>query len=55
MEIIKKDELIILYLKEYILFKICYKIIKLKNKLEKEDALEYLSDRWNTICQEHFM
>lgn len=52
---LKKDELIILYLKEYIpIQEICYKIIKLKNKLEKEDALDYHTNRWNTICQEHF-
>jgi hypothetical protein len=51
---LKKDELIILYLKEYIPIKdICNYIIKLKNILEKKDTLDYHTNRWNTICKEH--
>ena len=51
---LKRDEIILLYLKEYIpIREICNKIIKLKNNLEKEDTLEYHTNRWNTICKEH--
>tara|TARA_B100001094_G_scaffold264074_1_gene265919 strand:- start:220 stop:675 length:456 start_codon:yes stop_codon:yes gene_type:complete len=52
---LKKDEMIILYLKVFIpIPEICNKIIKIKNESENKDTLKYHIDRWNSIAGEHY-
>lgn len=51
---LKNDEYIRLYLKLFIpISELCNKIIKIKNDLENEDALEYHIKRWESIAGEH--
>ena len=49
------DESIRLYLKVFLpIPEICNKIIKMKNKSEYEDTLEYHNDRWTNIVGEYY-
>lgn len=53
---LKRDEKIRLYLKVFIpINEICNKIIKMKNKEEKKETLEYHVKRWETIAGEHYL
>ena len=52
--ILSSDELILLYLKEFINeLSLCKKIINLKNKLEYSENIIYHTNRWENICGEH--
>tara|TARA_Y100000389_G_scaffold68167_1_gene64608 strand:- start:12780 stop:13217 length:438 start_codon:yes stop_codon:yes gene_type:complete len=53
---LKRDGIIKLYLRTLIpINEICDKIIKMKNKEEKKETLEYHVKRWETIAGEHYL
>ena len=50
-----KDETICLYLKSLLpIPELCYKIIKIKNDSESEEAYNYHLDRWIKLAGEHY-
>lgn len=50
-----KDETIYLYLKSLLpISELCYKIIKIKNDSESEEAYKYHLDRWIKVAGEHY-
>lgn len=52
---LNKDKLISLYLSRLIpIDELRYKIIKLKNKKENKESLEYHIERWETISSKYF-
>ena len=52
---LENDEKIRLYLKVFIpIPEICNKIIKIKNKEERNETLKYHIDRWINIAGEHY-
>ena len=53
---LKRDGIIKLYLRTLIpINEICDKIIKMKNKEEKKETLEYHVKRWETIAGGHYL